>query len=158
MSIPGWSDPQRMPNGLVIGPETGQIRAMPPFGACAAGVPDPAEPPDSAALFAAARNRAARVALAAASAWDSLIESCSACFVAAQLFALPGARAREPALARAELCDEDRLLLRARIDHARLSAARPVSRHSSRYARPFTWRFELATSGCDVLVLRERSR
>jgi hypothetical protein len=32
MSSPGWSVPQRIPNGLVIGPDTGQIKAGAPPG------------------------------------------------------------------------------------------------------------------------------
>src|SRR4051812_13541874 len=75
MSIPGWSVPQRMPNGLVIGPLSGQMKpvAGPPEGG--AEVPsvvvspgDGAEPLSDAC---AAWIFAASDALASASAFDS---------------------------------------------------------------------------------------
>src|SRR4051794_31676876 len=81
MSIPGWSVPQRIPNGLVIGPETGQ--ANPELGAGGSlEVPD--EPACSdCEIFAAS------CALAAASASDSLISSCTCCFVVTSACDLP---------------------------------------------------------------------
>src|SRR6478609_5456081 len=79
MSIPGWRVPQRIPNGLVIGPETGQ--AKPELGAGSEPLESvlPAEAElawcSDAAIFAAS------CALADASACDSLISSCTCCFV-----------------------------------------------------------------------------
>ena len=73
MSMPGWSVPQRMPNGLVIGPLTGQMK--PPLGAVvgagdvASVEPSPLE--ERLAAACAAWICAASCALASASAFDS---------------------------------------------------------------------------------------
>src|SRR5467141_2821450 len=87
MSMPGWSIPQRMPNGLVIGPLTGQMK--PPDGAVVGGagvvsvVPVVLSPLDErAAACAAAWMRAARSALAPASAFDSPTSALICAFVA----------------------------------------------------------------------------
>jgi hypothetical protein len=68
MSIPGWKPPQRGPNGLVIGPLTGQMK--PAALGVGGGLP--------LSLFvSAARMRAANAALAAWIACASLIAACS---------------------------------------------------------------------------------
>src|SRR5690348_12315532 len=97
MSIPGWNPPQRGPNGLVIGPLTGQIRPELAAGAGAdedaadvvAGASDDVEAGAeedavgcAAARAASAARSAARIlasisALAAAVAFDSSMADCS---------------------------------------------------------------------------------
>src|SRR5690349_6714610 len=98
MSIPGWNPPQRGPNGLVIGPLTGQIRpellaagsgADAGAGDVVAGAADDVEAGTeedvvgcAAARAASAARSAARIlasisALAAAVAFDSSMADCS---------------------------------------------------------------------------------
>src|SRR5436305_9479048 len=89
MSTPGCRVPQRMPKGLVIGPETGQMK--PPL-LTGAGSPDEeAADPDDAAFACCSDSRifAASAALEAASAFDSSIVSCSCCLVATRSCDLP---------------------------------------------------------------------
>src|SRR2546421_243319 len=50
MSIPGWSVPQRMPKGLVIGPESGQMKPV-------VGAAGSEEPADAAAHDLRLRSR-----------------------------------------------------------------------------------------------------
>ena len=66
MSIPGWSVPQRIPNGLVIGPESGQMKPE-PLGAGALDELAATEP----ACASPAWSFAASCALADSSACDS---------------------------------------------------------------------------------------
>src|SRR5581483_4107167 len=74
MSMPGWNPPQRGPNGLVIGPWTGQ---MSPAALGVATVPlGSSFDPD-----AAARIFASIAALAAWIAFDSSCAACSCAFV-----------------------------------------------------------------------------
>ncbi len=73
MSMPGCSVPQRIPNGLVIGPDTGQMKC----GASPGTAGEPSELPES---FAASAE------LAAASACDSPTSSWICFFVAASAF------------------------------------------------------------------------
>src|SRR5260370_23599850 len=95
MSMPGCSDPQRMPKGLVIGPLTGQRRGPgADEGADAPEesvvVPSVAVPElDERAADSAARIRAASSALAEASACDSWIAAASSAFVAASACDFP---------------------------------------------------------------------
>src|SRR5579862_3559819 len=80
MSMPGWKPPQRGPNGLVIGPLTGQ---MSPAALGVAGAePLPVVLFESPGPASAARILASMAALAAWIDSDSLIASCSCCFVA----------------------------------------------------------------------------
>src|SRR4051812_2123425 len=81
MSMPGWSVPQRIPKGLVIGPETGH--AKPELGGGAGSEPPESVLPAEAELAwcSDAAIFADSCALAEASACDSLISSCTCCFV-----------------------------------------------------------------------------
>src|SRR5437764_14235812 len=81
MSRPGWSVPHRIPKGLVIGPETGQ--ANPELGGGAGSEPLesvlPADAEAELAWCSLAAIFADSCALAAASACDSLLSSCTCC-------------------------------------------------------------------------------
>src|SRR5436189_1735542 len=72
MSMPGWKPPQRGPNGLVIGPLTGQMNwPDPDGGGLAPALAPPLEDEAPASAACAARIRAASCALTAARAFDS---------------------------------------------------------------------------------------
>src|SRR5437868_154695 len=150
MSMPGWSVPQRMPNGLVIGPLTGQMRLAGADDGGGAAVPDESVvvgPPslDERAAASAARIRAARSALADASAWDSWISAACCAFVATR-------RRDFPLLAPVSLLwleSSSPLRIAAcctRAPIARASFATPA-RTTAVFARAaFTWCFAVATA------------
>src|SRR5205823_5847564 len=99
MSMPGWKLPHRGPNGLVIGPFTGQMK---PAALGVALVVAPVDPSDGPA--AAARILASICALAASIATDSFCASSSCPFVARSACALLAfAPASLPWLARRRL-------------------------------------------------------
>src|SRR3954465_10853772 len=70
MSIPGWSVPQRIPNGLVIGPDKGHAKPL-----LDGGSDDEPAVATLPACVELARSFAASWALADSSAFDSWISS-----------------------------------------------------------------------------------